>query len=77
MSQNYEAVFRWKASLPAEPNFTLRRSSITVLPFENFGLERRSRPLLGGLTEEIINALVQVEGLIRTPHGRALAPHLH
>lgn len=59
----YEPVFCWKASLPAEPEPTAGLPSIAVLPFENFGADTNQNGFCDGITDEIIHALAQVEGL--------------
>lgn len=59
----YEPVFAWKVSFAVEPDLALSQFCIAVLPFENFGLEGDQESFCDGLTEEIIHALAQVEGL--------------
>lgn len=60
---SYEPVFGWKSSMPPERESNTRLSSVAVLPFEDLGSERDQEHFCEGISEEIMIALGQVNGL--------------
>ena len=58
----YEPVFRWKTDRQG-PTPVVGLSSVAVLPFEDFGSGGDQHSFCDGITEEIIHALVQIDGL--------------
>jgi serine/threonine-protein kinase len=59
----YEPVFEWKDHHHGVFPSVAHLSSVAVLPFEDFGCGEDQHSFCDGITEEIIHALAQIEGL--------------
>ncbi len=59
----YEPAFSRKATLPPEVEPDRGVSSVAVLPFEDLGLDGDQERFCEGVSEEIVGALAEVDGL--------------